>query len=215
MAWETLNQFEKGLPSFKWKNQALKQGMLWTSTRHLRVWRIFQKLYIICTTKVVVCRLFLWFLCLSFCDFWNCSWKFTGPTVEVIITWDLAKSKTWRSNVYFISCFGRRDLAENPNMAKQRKMPLLYGRHKRRLQRWLAKHTTQWSSHSFDVYHLILDCEIGRASIADSGYNCLLPKCFNKKGSLPIPVHLGFQSRSINFHQHPLITHWKLTKLIH
>ena len=71
---------------------------------------------------------------------------------------------------------------------------------KRRLPRWPAMHTTLRSSHTFDVIifcHLTLDCEIGRASIADSGCDC-----FKTQSSLPIPaMHLGFQSRCISFHQ--------------
>ena len=200
--------------------------MLRTYTWHPRVWRTFQKFYIRCTMKGVVCPLFVWFLWLSFGDFWNCRWKFTtGPTV-VIMTWDPI-AKSWTRNggpqglpklhplsyIPFIRCsFG---LKTPIITAKQRKMPLLYGRQRNDVcPRWPAMHTTLRSSHTFHVIifcHLTLDCEIGRASIADSGCDC-----FKTKSSLPIPVmHLGFQSRWISFHQpathYPLEVDYRFT----
>lgn len=185
-----------------------------TSTWHPRVWRFtFQKFYIRCTIKGVVCLLFLRFLRLSSCDVWNCRWKFTtGPTV-VIMTWDPI-AKSWTRNreamasptssiesYMFIRCsFGHRDLAEHLHKhgkATEDATALLQAK-KRRLQRWPAKHTTLRSSHTFDVIifcHLTLDCEIGRASFADSGCDC-----FKKKQ----PAHSCDASRiSIKMNQFP------------
>lgn len=146
----------------------------------------------------------------SFSDFWNCGWKFTtGPTV-VIMTWDpIAKSWTRneearasQTSLVELHVYSLLFWAENPNNHGKatEDATALWQAKKRRLPRWPAMHTTLRSSHTFHVIifcHLTLDCEIGRASIADSGCDC-----FKTKSSLPIPVmHLGFQSRWISFHQ--------------
>lgn len=146
----------------------------------------------------------------SFSDFWNCRWKFTtGPTV-VIMTWDpIAKSWTRneearasQTSLVELHVYSLLFWAENPNNHGKatEDATALWQAKKRRLPRWPAMHTTLRSSHTFHVIifcHLTLDCEIGRASIADSGCDC-----FKTKSSLPIPVmHLGFQSRWISFHQ--------------